>query len=142
MDNTMGIDISKDMLDTYWLSRRQHKQFSNTQMGLSAPICWIRQTKALQIVLEATGIYHRLLETTLATHNIAFARVNPRQARRFCEGTGQLAKTDRKGNRRCDVGQNGRISEVESRPTQERNTSCSQAADYGQAGIEQRSNAV
>jgi transposase len=30
----------------------------------------------------------------LAKHNIPFARVNPRQARRFCEGTGQLAKTD------------------------------------------------
>ena len=95
MDDTMGIDISKDMLDGYWLSRRKHKQFSNTKMCLSALIRWIRQTEALQIVFEATGIYHRLLETTLATHNIAFARVNPRQARRFCEGTGQLAKTDR-----------------------------------------------
>jgi transposase len=36
-----------------------------------------------------------LLETGLATHDIPFARVNPRQARRFAEGTGQLAKTDR-----------------------------------------------
>jgi len=31
----------------------------------------------------------------LARHIIGFARVNPRQARRFCEGVGQLAKTDR-----------------------------------------------
>jgi len=45
---------------------------------------------------------------------------------------GQLAKTDRvpsrrckhrlSGNRRCDVGQNGRTSGVEGRPTQKRNT--------------------
>jgi len=95
MNDTMGIDISKDTLDAYWLSKRKHKQFANTKMGLRALIRWIRQTDALLIVFEATGVYHRLLETGLATHNIPFARVNPRQARRFCEGTGQLAKTDR-----------------------------------------------
>ena len=95
MDDTMGIDISKNSLDAYWLSKRKHKQFANTKMGLSALIRWIRQTGRLLIVFEATGVYHRLLETGLATHNIPFARVNPRQARRFCEGTGQLAKTDR-----------------------------------------------
>ncbi len=95
MNDTMGIDISKDTLDAYWLSKCKHKQFANTKLGLSALIRWIRQTKALLIVFEATGVYHRLLETCLAKHNIPFARVNPRQARRFCEGTGQLAKTDR-----------------------------------------------
>jgi transposase len=31
----------------------------------------------------------------LAHHEITFSRVNPRQARRFCEGAGPLAKTDR-----------------------------------------------
>ena len=95
MNDTMGMDISKDTLDAYWFSRCKHKQFANTKMGLSALIRWIRQTKALLVVFEATGGYHRLLETCLANHNIPFSRVNPRQARRFCEGTGQLAKMDR-----------------------------------------------
>ena len=54
MDDTMGIDISKDTLDAYWLSKRKHKQFANTKIGLSALIYWIRQTEALQIVFEAT----------------------------------------------------------------------------------------
>jgi len=31
MDDTMGIDISKDTLDAYWLSKREHKQFANTK---------------------------------------------------------------------------------------------------------------
>jgi transposase len=31
----------------------------------------------------------------LAHHEISFSRANPRQARRFCEGAGPLAKTDR-----------------------------------------------
>ncbi len=47
------------------------------------------------VVFEATGVYHRLLETSLAMHDFPFARVNSRQARRFAEGTGTMAKTDR-----------------------------------------------
>ena len=63
MNDSMGIDhcpavaawhamrgIPKDTLDAYWLSKRKHKQFANTKMGLSALIRWIRQTAALLIV--------------------------------------------------------------------------------------------
>jgi transposase len=95
MNDTIRIDISKDTLDAYWLSQRQPKQFANSTTGLRALIRWIRQAEASLVVFEATGVYHRLLETGLATHGIPFARVNPRQARRFAGGTGQLAKTDR-----------------------------------------------
>lgn len=95
MDDSIGIDISKDKLDAYWLSERQHKQFSNDTAGLKLLISWAQRAEVSQVVFEATGIYHRSLETALAAHDLAFARVNPRQARRFCEGAGQLAKTDR-----------------------------------------------
>jgi len=95
MNDTIGIDISKDTLDTFWLSKRKHKQFANTKTGLRALTSWIRETEVSLVVFEATGVYHRLLETSLAMHDFPFARVNPRQARRFAEGTGTLAKTDR-----------------------------------------------
>jgi transposase len=95
MDDTIGIDISKDSLDTYWLSERRHKQFANTRAGLRALVRWVRQSGVSLVVFEATGVYHRLLETCLAEHGIPFSMVNPRQARRFAEGTGTLAKTDR-----------------------------------------------
>jgi transposase len=95
MNDTIGIDISKDTLDTYWLSKRRHKQFANNKMGLRALIHWVREAEVSLVVFEATGVYHRLLETSLAAHDFPFARVNPRQARRFAEGTGKLAKTDR-----------------------------------------------
>jgi len=62
---------------------------------LKALINWVRQVEVPLVVFEATGVYHRLLETNLAAHDFSFARVNPRQARRFAEGTGTLAKTDR-----------------------------------------------
>jgi integrase len=29
MEDTIGIDISKDTLDAYWLSSREHRQFCN-----------------------------------------------------------------------------------------------------------------
>lgn len=95
MNDTIGIDISKDTLDTFWLSKRKHKQFANTKTGLRALTSWIREAEVSLVVFEATGIYHRLLEASLAEHDFPFARVNPRQARRFAEGTGTLAKTDR-----------------------------------------------
>ena len=95
MNDTIGIDISKDTLDTYWLSKRKHKQFTNNKAGLRKLICWVRQAEVSLVVFEATGVYHRLLEVSLAAHDFPFARVNPRQARRFAEGTGTLAKTDR-----------------------------------------------
>lgn len=95
MNDTIGIDISKDTLDAFWLSKRKHKQFANSKTGLRALIRWVRAAAVPLVVFEATGVYHRLLEVSLAAHDFPFARVNPRQARRFAEGTGTLAKTDR-----------------------------------------------
>jgi transposase len=88
MNATIGIDISKDTLDTYWLSKRKHKQFSNNKSGLKELIRWGRQAEASLAVFEATGVYHRMLEVSLAAHDFPFARVNPRQAGRFAQGTG------------------------------------------------------
>jgi transposase len=95
MDDTIGIDISKDTLDAYWLSSREHRQFCNDKTGVKALASWAHETEVSRVIFEATGIYHRCIETGLAQHGVSFARVNPRQARRFCEGAGQLAKTDR-----------------------------------------------
>jgi transposase len=41
------------------------------------------------------GPYHRQVETVLSERGIPFVKVNPRQARRFAEAIGKLAKTDR-----------------------------------------------
>ena len=92
MRDTIGIDVSKATLDAYRLNARCHARFSNDRAGLKALIEWIG-TAAL-VVFEATGAYHRQLETALAAQRLAYAKVNPRQARRFAEATGRLAKTD------------------------------------------------
>lgn len=82
-------------MDAYWLSKEEHKQFRNDNAGVNALVLWANEAGVSRVIFESTGIYHRCVETGLARHNISFARVNPRQARRFCEGAGQLAKTDR-----------------------------------------------
>jgi len=95
MIDSIGIDISKDTLDVFWLSGKEHRQFANNKTGLRSLILWIEKARTPLIVFESTGVYHRLLETCLADQDIAFTQVNPRQARRFAQGVGALAKTDR-----------------------------------------------
>ena len=108
MHETIGIDISKGKLDAHWLSKGEHKQFCNDKSGVKSLALWANEAGVSRVIFESTGIYHCCLETGLADHDISFALVNllagrrlpaiavrPRQARRFCEGAGQLAKTDR-----------------------------------------------
>lgn len=95
MQLTIGIDVSKDRLDAYRLSDRQRIQVTNDKAGHKALIGWIGKADLLLVVFEATGAYHRQLEAALGASGIPLAKVNPRQARRFAEATGRLAKTDR-----------------------------------------------
>jgi transposase len=95
MQITIGIDISKDMLDAYRLSDSQHIRVANDKAGHKTLIQWIQYNDNPLVIFEATGAYHRKVEAALAASNIAFAKVNPRQARRFAEASGRLAKTDR-----------------------------------------------
>ena len=95
MQDTIGIDVSKATLDAYWLSGKQHLVFSNDLAGLKRLVRWICKAKADLTVFEATGVYDRSLQAQLASHGLPFSRVNPKQARRFAEGIGQLAKTDK-----------------------------------------------
>src|SRR5580704_10926555 len=95
MQITIGIDISKETLDAYRLPDNKHIQVANGRAGHKTLVRWIGKQNGSLVVFEATGAYHRNLEAALAANGTAFAKVNPRQARRFAEATGRLAKTDR-----------------------------------------------
>jgi transposase len=95
MQLTVGIDISKDTLDAYRLSDGQHTRVSNDAAGHKALIHWIARQDVHLVIFEATGAYHRKFERALVVSNTPFAKVNPKQARRFAEATGRMAKTDR-----------------------------------------------
>lgn len=92
---TIGVDIAKDTLDAYRLLENAHRQFANTSAGHKALVAWIGKANGLLVVFEPTGPYHRAFEQALSQAGLALVKVNPRQARRFAEATGRLAKTDR-----------------------------------------------
>jgi transposase len=94
MKDTIGIDISKPVLDAFRLATGEHRQFPNDKPGCKALMRWIGQ-EPVRVVFEPTGPYHRILEQSLTRAGIAIVKVNPRYARRFAEATGELAKTDR-----------------------------------------------
>ena len=94
-DVTIGIDISKAFLDVATYPDGEILQFSNDKSGLKALVKCLKGRAVSLVVFEATGSYHKALETALDQAGVAFAKVNPLRARRFAQATGQLAKTDR-----------------------------------------------
>ena len=89
MQLTIGIDVSKDWLDAYRFSDGQHLQVTNDRAGTRTLLGWIGRADPPLAVFEATGAYHRQLEAALGAGRVPFAKVNPRQARRFAEATGR-----------------------------------------------------
>lgn len=92
---TVGIDVSKDYLDVATYPAGETTRVENVRKGHAALLRWVGQRPVARVVFEATGYYHRALEQQLLRAGVPFAVVNPRQARRFAEATGKLAKTDR-----------------------------------------------
>lgn len=95
MKPTIGIDVGKDSLVIHRLPENTTLEVRNDKAGLTKLLRWLGRDEALRVVFEPTGPYHRLLERTLAAAGVAMIKVNPRQARRFAEAIGRLAKTDR-----------------------------------------------
>ena len=88
-----GIDIAKDHLDVHLHPSGATRRVSNDKAGSKALLHWFARQPVERIVFEATGPYHRRLERALGAAGLPFAKINPRQARRFAEATGRLAKT-------------------------------------------------
>ena len=88
----LGVDIAKGWIDVYHLSTARYERIATTKPALSR---WAKAAKGAFVVLEASGGYERPVTEALASAGVAYARVNPRQAREFARATGRLAKTDR-----------------------------------------------
>ena len=58
MNDTIGMDISKDKLDVFRLKDGSHRIFPNTASSIRAMRDWIGPAPE-RIVFEATGAYHR-----------------------------------------------------------------------------------
>jgi transposase len=94
MQDSIGIDISKDTLDIHRQSDGRHARFGNDESGLASLRRWIGKVP-VRAVYEATGRYHRDMEAALDVAGHALVKVNPGRARRFAQAAGYGAKTDR-----------------------------------------------
>ncbi len=88
-----GLDISKDTIDAH--AAGVDRRFKNDRPGFRAIDGFLRKHGVRRVVIEATGRLHRAVHQSLHDRGYEVCVVNPRQARRFAEATGQLAKTDK-----------------------------------------------
>jgi transposase len=112
-NDTIGVDISKDHLDAHRISDGASHRFTNDRAGHRAFLAWLAKPCA-RLVYEPTGPYHRAFERGMADAGLLLVKVNPRQARRFAEATGKLAKTDRLDA--AVLARMGALLELEARP--------------------------
>lgn len=91
----VGIDVSKDRLDTF--VRPQETFFSEpyTEQGVRELVKRVTELKPQLLLLEATGGYETQIAAALAHAKLPVVLINPRQVRDFAKATGKLAKTDR-----------------------------------------------
>lgn len=91
----IGIDVSKDTLDVWDNSSKKHKIFLNSSAGIRKIIKSFPDPSKCQVILEATGIYHRLAHSDLEKAGFCVSVVNPYRSRKFADALGQLSKTDK-----------------------------------------------
>jgi transposase len=89
----VGLDVAKDHLDVHVRPDGLAWRVVNDEAGIAALVVRLQELRPAALVLEATGGYEIPVVAALAA-GLAPAVVNPRQARRFAEGVGRLAKTD------------------------------------------------
>lgn len=105
----IGIDVSKDKLDSLWLreiatGKVKSKVFKNDARGHAALIEWVGKNTGTPLsdcrfVMEATGIYHEALAYALYESGAQVCVVNPAQIHNYAKSFGTRSKTDKKDSR-------------------------------------------
>ena len=91
----IGIDVSKEKLDTAVLGEERVWQVDNTPEGIRNLVEQLQELQPELIVVEATGGYQRAVVEALFVSGLAVAVVNPIRVRQFARACGLLAKTDK-----------------------------------------------
>jgi transposase len=94
MERILGVDVSKDYLDTNTLPPTQKRRFTNDPAGIADLVTWAQDFAPERIVFESTGHYQKPAVGALLAASQPAVVVNARQVRDFAKGLGILAKTD------------------------------------------------
>jgi transposase len=94
MQRILGVDVSKDYLDTDTLPATQKRRFTNDPAGIAELVEGARAFGPDRIVFESTGHYQKAAVGALLAASLPAVVVNARQVRDFAKALGILAKTD------------------------------------------------
>lgn len=104
--NYVGVDVSKAKLDCLWLKdaetgKVKTKVVANNTKGIQSLPQWLLETleaqpHEIQVIMEATGIYHEAVAYALHEQGFQVSVVNPARAKEFAKGLGNTHKTDKK----------------------------------------------
>jgi transposase len=94
MERVLGVDVSKDYLDSDTLPSTQKRRFTNDPAGIAELVGWAGEFRPDRVVFESTGHYQKAAVGTLLTASLPAVIVNARQVRDFAKALGILAKTD------------------------------------------------
>lgn len=99
----LGIDVAKAKLDCCLLvgiekNKTKSKSVKNSPEGIADLLTWITKQNILhtdvQVVVEATGVYHEQAATQLHEAGITVVVANPAQVKYFARGLAVRTKTD------------------------------------------------
>jgi len=88
----VGIDVAQATLEVAVRPTGEAWQVANDETAFSDLIERLREIKPVVIVLEATGGIHLPVVAALAAAKLPVVAVNPRQARDFAKGHGQIGE--------------------------------------------------
>jgi transposase len=98
----VGMDVAKATVACCLLSpgteQGQLRSFSNNRTGMKALLKWLHERAVpldqVQVVMEATGVYHQAAAMHLHEAGVQVAIVNPAQVKDFGKGLAVRTKTD------------------------------------------------
>src|SRR5262245_20331935 len=88
----VGIDVAQATLEVAVRPTGEAWQVTNDEIAFGDLVERVRQLKPSLIVLEATGGIHLPVVAALAAAKLPVVAVNPRQARDFDKGHGQVGQ--------------------------------------------------
>jgi transposase len=92
----VGVDVSKDKLDTYFLENTKIDCFENNQHGFKQFVNILKQIKfSGLLVLEATGGYEKLCHRYLDKAGFSVHIAHPKRVHHFIKQKGYFCKTDK-----------------------------------------------
>ncbi len=94
-NNIIGIDVSQEKLDVYFMMNNEYLVIDNTLKSIKKFVKLIKKNKTDLVVFEPTNVYHRQLQVILEAEAIEYALVDSYCVKRHKDSLRKTIKTDK-----------------------------------------------